>query len=79
MRRRPKYRGETVVVSERKVLTKGTTRRHCFACYGDLAGKQAWRVAGKGDYLSTSECGFGCEYFCADGECYSPRRSHDAN
>lgn len=63
-RTRSRYRGETVEVQIKQVQTKPTTYRKCFACSKRLDGKPAWRVAGKGDYLSSEHCGFGVVYFC---------------
>lgn len=63
-RTRRRYRGETVEINVKQVQTKDTTYRKCFACNKRLDGKPVWRVAGKGDYLSSEHCGFGAVYFC---------------
>lgn len=63
-RTRRRYRGETIEIQVKQVQTKDTTPRQCFACRERLDGERAWRVAGKGDYLSGESCGFGAVYFC---------------
>ncbi len=58
------YRGETVEINVKQVQTKPTTYRKCWTCDKRLDGELVWRVAGKGDYLSSEDCGFGVVYFC---------------